>query len=643
MRQTVTYGIALAIVALLVAPLAVAVGGRGSDAGTKDVVYPEHPSDVPPYDAQLTLSVMGPQTGSGIAGAEIYIWPDYIYGGELGVMGYPSYQETHGYTDGNGLFTTGTWNGAYTLSVYAEGYVYYYQSFQISGADVTLAVELEPIPEPDSTLTGRVVDQGNGLPIEGASIWVYTDYYSMGASYWAPYQPREAVYTNETGFYSVAAYGGSNSISVEADGYYAYWGTANVPQNFTMTFDVALFPIVEPETPSVIKGKVTDEMGAGIGGTTIQVSYWPANYYYMDASRAQNDAGIGYEETRPAAYQAGGDACLSCNYWQSWTYETTADPNGEYSLAVPTGELSVSAWASDYYPYYGWTSSYVDGNVWLNMTLTPVPEPDATIEGAVTDSSSGLPIEGAWVSAYLSRDVVEMYDYAVNEGLSYGYADSSVGAPSISTDALTYVDNYGYYCADTATDADGKYALQVPHGLIILDVWAPGYGYYSTTLDIVDGQVLTIDIALSQYSGDYYAAESYGNRSRQYVQPMSVTTNTLPVNGISSISLVPGESKQIYIDEVFVGGSGLNYSYATPSNVRVSYDEATGILSITAPEDWSGQEEITIKATDGTATITKTLSVSVTPPSMTMAYVGFVSAIALATAIIAAIWKAQRK
>jgi hypothetical protein len=602
-------------------------------------------AEVPPYDAELTLVVKDSETGVGIGGASVYGWPDFTYGGEAGVLGFPSYQEIYGVTDAQGEFATGIWNGAYTVSVSAEDYFYASASLVVSGADVTSVVELAPVPAPNSTLSGTVVDQSTGAPISGAEIWVYPDYSYIG-NCWGGYASPEAVYADAAGQYSAQVYGGANSISICADDYYSYWGSVNVPDNFAMTFDAALFPVVEPETVSVLGGTVADGDGAGIAGATVQVTYWPSTYCY-DYLGTETADGSPAEATNPVtADLSGGSGYDSYSYYgQPWYYETMAGAGGAYSLAVPVGELSVSVWSEGYYAYYGWTSVSQEGTFWLNATLSPVPEPDATIEGAVTDATTGEPIEGAYVSAYLARDPVAMYDMAVEEGeiaTGVGGTDSAT-APAIAPDAIGYYDPYGYYYSEAATDENGKFSLDVPHGEQAISVWADGYAYYSTTLSLAEGDTLVVELSLGR-SADDGALAGADESGKQFVMAMGDDMNYLPsVGDVEKVSIAPGGSREISMDDVFQGADGLTFSYEAPDNLQVSYDEERGTLRVTAPGDWTGEEDLTLKATDGTATVYKTLSVSVAPQSSMMVFAGFAAAIAIAAVIVAAIWKTQKE
>ncbi len=601
-------------------------------------------ADVPPYDAELTIVVEDSETGAGVAGASVYGWPDFTYMDMVGVLGFPSYQEIYGTTDAEGKFVTGVWNGAYTLSVSADDYFYTSASLQVSGADLTFAVQVDPVPAPNSTLAGTVVDQATGALIEGAEIWIYPDYSYIG-NCWGGYAESEAVYTDAVGQYSALVYGGANYISIYADDYYSYWGSVNVPDNFNMTFDAALFPIVEPETVSVLKGTVADEDGTGISGATVQVTYWPNTYCY-DYLGAEKADGSPAEATNPVTADLNGDGYNYYSYYgQPWYYETVTGAGGAYSLAVPIGELSVSVWSEGFYAYYGWTSVAYDGTFWLNATLSPAPEPDATIEGAVTDATTGEPIEGAWVSAYLMRDPVAMYDMAVEGGemgTGVGGTDSA-SAPAIAPDAIGYYDPYGYYYSEAVTDGEGKFSLEVPHGEQAISVWAEGYAYYSTTFSLAEDETLTVELSLGRAADDgtYAGSDESG---KQFVMAMGDDMNYLPsVGGVEKVSIAPGESREISMDDVFQGADGMTFSYEAPDNLQVSYDEEHGTIRVTAPDGWTGDEDLTLKATDGTATVYKTLSVSVAPQSSMLVFAGFAAAIAVAAVIIAAIWKTQKE
>jgi hypothetical protein len=628
--------------------------------GSLDTVYGKELDiglrEVPPYDATLTLSVTDAETGAGVPGAQVYGWPDMTYGTEIGVLGFPSYQEIAGETDAQGKFVTGIWNGAYTISVSADDYFYTSESLVVSGEDVSTVVEMTPVPSPNSTLSGTVVDQATGAPVAGAEIWISPDYSYIG-NCWGGYSSPEAVYTDAAGNYTAQVYGGANYVSIYSDGYYSYWGSVNVPDNFAMSFDAALFPIVEPDSVSVLKGKVTSESGESVSGATVQVTYWPNTYCYDYMRTEENGPSYGYGAP-PSDPGMGGigmatgemdvaGAYYGGYYGQPWYYEAVTGANGEYNLAVPVGDLSVSVWAEGFCPYYGWTSIGYEGTFWLNATLSPVPEPDAAVSGAVTDAVTGEPIQGAHVSAYLIRDPVEMYDTAVEVAVDEGVYSDVAGPgmavePMIAPDKLGYVDPYGYYYSEAVTDEDGGFLLEVPHGQQAISIWADGYAYYESLLDVEEGETVIVEVALARSSDE--AMAGYGDGSnRQYVLSVDADMTTLPsAGGVEKLTLAPGESREISMSDVFEGAEGLTYSYEAPENLRVSYDESAGTLRVTAPDGWTGDEDITLKASDGTGTVYKSLTVSVSPQSSFMVLAGFAAAIAVAAIIVAAIWKTQK-
>jgi hypothetical protein len=152
------------------------------------------------------------------------------------------------------------------------------------------------------------------------------------------------------------------------------------------------------------------------------------------------------------------------------------------------------------------------------------------------------------------------------------------------------------------------------------------------------------DVSFSVAPGRVVGIIGPNSDGKQFVMPMTGDMNALPMMGGSEkLSIAPGESREIVMSEVFQGGEGLTYSYVTPDNMRVSFDESSGTLKVTAPNDWTGKEDITLKATDGTATVYKTMSVSVAPQSSFAMIAGFTAAIVIAVIVIAAIWKTQKE
>jgi len=111
-----------------------------------------------------------------------------------------------------------------------------------------------------------------------------------------------------------------------------------------------------------------------------------------------------------------------------FSYETYTDTDGYYTLAVPSGDMFyLYCWA------YGYTidpSEYMitpmtgDTLTGLDFTVTPPPDPDATVSGRVT-FSDGSPVLGA-----------EIYAWGSSSGFSY----------------------------ETFTNASGDYVLPLPGG-----------------------------------------------------------------------------------------------------------------------------------------------------------------------------------
>src|SRR6266704_399036 len=117
---------------------------------------------------------------------------------------------------------------------------------------------------------------------------------------------------------------------------------------------------------------------------------------------------------------------------------TTSDNNGNYTLAVPQGTYTISANppSSSGFQSTSVTNQTINGDTIINFTLVSVPT-FATVSGHVTDRT-GAAISGATV-----------------------FADSN---------------NAGTHTAQTSTDSNGFYSLQVPsgsHAIGVEEVHAP--------------------------------------------------------------------------------------------------------------------------------------------------------------------------
>jgi hypothetical protein len=604
---------------------------------------------LPPYDAHVTIKVTDSETGLPVSGASVYAWPEVYMMEGAGALGFPSYKEVSGETGADGTFISGIWNGAYSLSIYVEHYFSNFTRFEVSGEDLTVEVPMTSVPPPNSILEGKVVDQRTGQGIAGASVYAYS-MYRMGG-YYGGYDELDPAVTDTDGLYALKVYGGVMSVSAYTDDYYSYYGSVNVADNSTMSFDIALFPIIEPDRVSTLRGVVSSE-GGPASGARVDVTYMPMLYGAEMAPGVYDSGGRESGQVSPTdpgfSTNNGGGYSLPYYGEGSWTWNTTSGADGSFAIAVPMGDLSITAYADGYYPYFGWL--YIDGQgtYWQNATLEAIPTPDATIAGTVKDSSADQPIADAYVSAYMVRDPVETYtdtysertDEGISTDVSGGDAMPEPGqAPPVGMDMMT---PYGYYCAKATTGADGTFTLSVPHGCHVVEVWASGHEYYTSQVEVEEGATLTLEIALGQADENtVYSGDADG---RQYVMPVGDGVKSMPsAGGPESITIAPGEEYELSVDDVFTGGSeSVTYGYETTENVRVDYDGASGKMTITAPDDWTGTEEVRFRASDGTTTVYHTLDVKVARQSPLLTIVGFAGAIALALAVIAVIWKTQR-
>ncbi|MEW6069592.1 MAG: carboxypeptidase regulatory-like domain-containing protein, partial [Candidatus Thermoplasmatota archaeon] len=150
-----------------------------------------------------------------IRNAEVTIYSNFSYNftqkTTVEIYNYTYYWD-FAYTDEAGYFEFYLPHGRYGIYVYAQGYVWYCEDFNISEGQVLWNyIYLEPYRL--GLLKGYVYDSKTGSPIPYASIYVS----NSEANYW------NYTYTNETGYYEMYIPYGHCYLSVSKTGYYSYY------------------------------------------------------------------------------------------------------------------------------------------------------------------------------------------------------------------------------------------------------------------------------------------------------------------------------------------------------------------------------------------------------------------------------------
>lgn len=172
------------------------------------------------------------------------------------------YKQAQAASDGS--FTLTVAAGMRWVSVYdAAGFQSYGANLFLDGSDITL--ELEPVPPQDARLQGRMTDQ-NGNALAGIRVDVYAGCcvayaepacMECASSSPAYYGGSNHTLTGADGRYSIGVYGGSSAqISVNIEGYASYYAYVDVPQDATVTHDIALVKF--PEKTARVEGRLVD-------------------------------------------------------------------------------------------------------------------------------------------------------------------------------------------------------------------------------------------------------------------------------------------------------------------------------------------------------------------------------------------------
>ena len=309
-------------------------------------------------------------------------------------------------------------DGSYNMSLSEEAWsiranaVAYGESVStvtiLAGSQVLHNISLKP---ESSVVKGYITNVTNGLPIEDVGVMISGIHGSMNFTS-----------TDAAGFYSMNCLPNSYLITFIAGGYMYEQSMEYIVVGPGRTLWVN--HSLTPATMNLF-GKVTDAItGAPVSGAVVMVT----TYSVLDP-----------------------DFMMLMN--------TVSDVNGKYSMKIAPGEpfYYVDADCDGYIGYSDTFSLPIVTDYRLNISLLPSSYSTYTLQGNVTDSSSGLPIEGAQVAAL------------------YGE----------------------YWISNDATNVTGAYSLVLPTANLTLQVSMDSYLPVEVDVPIQPaGSVVTLDIAL---------------------------------------------------------------------------------------------------------------------------------------------------
>ncbi len=260
----------------------------------------------------------------------------------------------------------------------------------------------------DARIYGQVTDAATGLGIEGvfvsAEIWSE----SLGTGY------ANFTFTDSEGNYEMNVTSGQGRITMVRSGYtMAMFEDEVIGPGDDIQYDAAL-----RQLNCVVRGNVTDLKSA-----------------------------LPIELGRVLLMDTEGNMAM-----------TSTDSSGAYELDAFDGEdMYLIAQADGYSQNYTLITLSPSDEAWYDFGLLPV---SAWLEGTVTDAVTGLPVEGAWVSAQMD---------------SGGYSD------------------------DDQTDASGDYNVSLVPGHYSVYVNAMDYRQAEVEVDVADGVTVVQDISIVRW------------------------------------------------------------------------------------------------------------------------------------------------
>ena len=306
-------------------------------------------------------------------------------------------------TGADGKFTMQLKPGDYYFSALLGSLVVFYQSETTNVADdgkVSRTVELRL--EKGCKVEGMVLEEATGQPIEGVRIITRDGdtATSSAAGAWSMILPRE-----------------SHTITAVKDGY--NWPIVH----FAASGDTAKVK-VELKPSGTIKGKVTDEQGKPIANARVGTS----------------------------------------NSGSFRLYQTTADDNGDYTLAGLDPDTQAALWASadGYERIYEHAVVFPAGKREAQMELTLKKRKARTISGRVT-KPDGSPAAGAKVGYCLGTHWSGYNIVEADKGGNYEIKNADVNGAVL----IAWCNDFAPVAKPVDADIDAKIDLQVRPGYTV--------------------------------------------------------------------------------------------------------------------------------------------------------------------------------
>ncbi len=384
-----------------------------------------------------------------------------------------------------GFTIRGISSGLHTLTIHSSRHAVAVAVQVVSGQDTSVG---DLVAQDAGQISGLVTSSDTKEPIAGALITI-SEAVTQNTADVVPHPVRVAR-TDHSGSYTVPGIPvGDYVVAAAKPGYATASITVSVSAGTTTPADFALSPEAAQGT-GTMTGTVYLITDSGsqtpLPGALVRLA--PANY-------------VGIMQPLPAAVMPGAGG--HPNLGPEWI--TFTDENGNYTLSgVPAGDYLAIAVRAGLDADRESVTITAGQTLTQNFLLRPHTPRVGKVEGTVTDSSTGKPIQGALVAVLFQPGPPVM-------GAGTGAAGGSPGDES----NVCFVP--GIYRFRTKTDAQGHYALVAPAGTWTIGVAASGYTPKHLTATIPADGTVTLDVALDPapsgtftVSGHVYAEQSGG-------------------------------------------------------------------------------------------------------------------------------------
>ncbi|MGC8668652.1 MAG: carboxypeptidase regulatory-like domain-containing protein [Chthonomonadales bacterium] len=362
--------------------------------------------------------------------------------------------------------------GLHTLAIHSPRHGVAVAVQVVSGQQTSVG---DLVAQDAGQISGLVTRSDNKEPIPGALITISEAVTQNSGD--IPPLPVRITRTDASGSYAVPGIPvGEYVVTAAKPGYTTASATVSVAAAATTAADFSLTPEASQGT-GTMTGTVYMVTDAGsqtpLAGALVRLA--PKDY-------------IGIMQPLPASVTGG--AGSHPNPGPEWI--TFTDEQGNYTLSnIPAGDYLAVAVRAGLEPDRQSVTITAGQTLTQNFLLKPHTPRVGTVEGTVTDASTGKPIEGALVAVLFAPGPPVM---SGGTGVTGGTTGGAAGVCFVP----------GLFRFHAKTDAQGHYALTAPAGTWTLGVAASGYLSKSAPVTVQAGATVTLNVALDPApSGSY--------------------------------------------------------------------------------------------------------------------------------------------